>query len=307
MHVMPLAPDAQAVVDRLAQLGNPNIPQIGVEAARQGLARWNRLGGSGPDLPVDDTTADGVPVRVYRPVGAHGTLVWFHGGGWCLGSVDEHDVFCRRFAAAAGTTVVAVEYRLAPEHPFPAGFDDCFAATQWAARTLPQPVGVGGDSAGGNLAAVVALRSRDEGGPALAYQLLVYPDVDSEMTFPSIKENGEGLFLYEVDIRWFKQSYLAGQDPRHPYVSPLHADDLSGLPPAYVVVAEYDPLRDETEAYARRLHESGVPVTLKRYDGQIHAFFTAIDVYAATQSAVEEAAEMVARSSMPETLIDPAW
>ena len=303
---MPLTPDAQAVVDRLAELGNPNIPQIGVEAARQGLARWNRMGGGGPDMPTEDTTADGVPVRVFRPDGAHGTLVWFHGGGWCLGSVDEHDVFCRRFAAAARTTVVAVEYRLAPEHPFPAGFDDCFTATQWAARTLPQPVGVGGDSAGGNLAAVVALRSRDEGGPDLAYQLLVYPDVDSEMTFPSIKENGEGLFLYEVDIRWFKQSYLAGRDPRHPYISPLHADDLSGLPPAYVVVAEYDPLRDETEAYARRLEEAGVPVTVKRYDGQLHAFFTAIDIYAAAQSAVADAAEMVARSSTPETLIDPA-
>lgn len=306
MQVMPLTPDAQAVVDRLAQLGNPNIPQIGVEAARQGLARWNRLGGGGPDMPVDDATADGVPVRVYRPADAHGTLVWFHGGGWCLGSVDEHDGFCRRFAAAARTVVVSVEYRLAPEHPYPAGLDDCMVATRWAARALEGPVGVGGDSAGGNLAAVVALRSRDEGGPALAYQLLVYPDVDSEMTYPSIKENGEGLFLYEVDIRWFKRSYLAGRDPRDPYVSPIHADDLSGLPPAYVVVAEYDPLRDETEAYARRLEEAGVPVTVKRYDGQIHAFFTAGDIYAAAQSAVDEAAEMVARSSTPETLIDPA-
>ena len=304
---MPLTPDAQAVADRLAELGNPTIDQLGVDAARQALARWNRLGGTGPDMPVEDTTADGVVVRVYRPDGARGTLVWFHGGGWCLGSMDEHDVFCRRFAAAAGCTVVNVDYRLAPEHPFPAGLDDCTAATRWAARTLEGPLGVGGDSAGGNLAAAVALRARDEGGPPLAYQLLVYPAVDFELTFPSIVENGKGLFLYEADIRWFKKSYLAGHDPRDPYASPLYADDLSGLPPTYVITTEYDPLRDEGEAYAHRLEDAGVPVTLRRYDGQLHAFFTAIDVYAATQSALEgAAAAIVARSSTPDTLIDPA-
>lgn len=302
---MALAPDAQAVVDRLAELGNPTIEQVGVEAARAGLANWNHLGSAGPDMPTDDDTADGVPVRIYRPDGARGTLVWFHGGGWCLGSVDEHDAFCRRFADAAGTTVVSVEYRLAPEHPFPVGFDDCFTATQWAARTCDGPVGVGGDSAGGNLAAVVALRARDEGGPTLAYQLLVYPAVDFELAFPSIIENGKGLFLYEADIRWFKASYLAGHDPRDPYVSPIYADDLSGLPPAYVVTAEFDPLRDEGEAYARRLEAAGVPVTLTRYDGQLHAFFTT-DVYAAAQGALVEAAAMVARSSTPDTLIEPA-
>jgi acetyl esterase len=306
VELMPLSSDAQAVFDRLAAVGNPAVEQLGVEAARLALANWNRLAGVGPDMPTEDTTADGVPVRVYRPDGACGTLVWFHGGGLCLGSVDEHDGFCRRFARAAGTTVVNVEYRLAPEHPFPAGLDDCWTATRWAARTLDGPTGVGGDSAGGNLAAVVALKARDEGGPPLAYQLLVYPAVDFELGFPSIHRNGKGYFLYEVDIRWFRDSYLGDHDRRDPYASPIYAEDLSGLPPAYLVSAEYDPLRDETEAYARRLEEAGVPVTHRRYEGQMHAFFTAGDVYAAAQPALEEAAAMVARSSTPDTLIDPA-
>ena len=191
---MPLTPDAQAVFDALAAGGNPTVVELGLDTTRRQLALWNRVGDA-PDVAVEDADADGVPVRVYRPEGADGTLAWFHGGGWTLGSLDEHDAFCRRFALAAEVTVANVEYRLAPEHPFPAGLDDCCTATRWAAANLPGPLAVGGDSAGGNLAAAVALRSRDEGGPPLAFQLLVYPAVDAELSYPSIRENGEGYFL----------------------------------------------------------------------------------------------------------------
>jgi acetyl esterase len=286
---MPLSPDAERVFERLAQAGNPTVEQLGVELSRALLAQFNRSGGDGPDIATTDTTADGVPVRLYFPRDTVGTLVWFHGGGWCLGSMDEHDAFCRRFAVEADSTIVSVDYRLAPEHPFPAGLDDCYAATTWAATTLPGPIAVGGDSAGGNLAAAVALRARDE-GPSPAFQLLVYPAVDAEMSYPSTKENGEGYFLYSEDIRWFWDHYLAGHDRRDPLVSPIYVPDLAGLPPAYVVTTEYDPLRDEGEAYALLLDQAGVSTARRRWDGEMHAFFTAGDVYAASQPATEEAA-----------------
>ncbi|HEX9969248.1 MAG TPA: alpha/beta hydrolase, partial [Acidimicrobiales bacterium] len=246
---MPLTPDAQAVFDSLAAAGNPTAADLGLQATRENLARWNRMGES-PDVPTEDADTDGVPVRLYRPADAVGTLVWFHGGGWCLGSMDEHDAFCRRFALAAGVNVVNVEYRLAPEHPFPAGLDDCWAATRWAARHMPQPMAVGGDSAGGNFAAAVTLRARDDAGPPLAFQLLVYPSIDGELSYPSMRENGEGHFLYAGDIAWLWGNYADGHDRRDPLLSPLYAADHSGLPPAYIVTAEYDPLRDEGEAYA---------------------------------------------------------
>jgi acetyl esterase len=218
-------------------------------------------------------------------------VVWLHGGGWALGSVEEHDAFCRHLATQAEATVVAVDYRLAPEHPFPAGLDDCWAALQWAAQ---QPGGdrlaVAGDSAGGNLAAVLALRARHEGGPPLRFQLLVYPGVDALRSFPSIRENGEGYFLYRADIEWFDRAYLGDHDPKDPYVSPLYADDLSGLPPAYVVTTAYDPLRDEGEAYAERLRQFGVDVTVVRYDDQLHAFFTMVGFYPAAEQALADAA-----------------
>ena len=286
---MALTPDAQAVFDRLAAAGNPTVGQLGVELSRTLLGNWNRSGTPGPDMPTEDVTADGVPVRVYRPEGATGTLVWFHGGGWCLGSVDEHDDFCRHLADTAGVHIVSVEYRLAPEHPFPAGFEDAWTATRWAVEHMPGPVAAGGDSAGGNLTAAVTLRARDEGGPALAFQLLVYPSVDLEMSYPSVRENGEGHFLYATDLAWFSEHYTAGHDRRDPYVSPLYAADHAGLPPAYIVTAEYDPLRDEGEAYGLLLEKAGVPVQVRRWDGQMHAFFTVVGVYEAAEPALREA------------------
>jgi acetyl esterase len=292
---MPLDPVAQAVHDRLRELGSPNVEDLGVERARQGLRNWNLLAPAGPAMAAVEDVAEPVPMRVYRPSPDVRPIVqWMHGGGGCLGSVEEHDAFCRNLAHATGCTVVSVEYRLAPEHPFPAGLDDCWSALQWSAA---QPGGdrlaVAGDSAGGNLAAALALRARDAGGPPLRFQLLVYPVLDHTMSFPSIVENGRGFFLYEVDIRWFRDHLLRGHDPRDPLASPWFAADLSGLPPAYIVTAEYDPLRDEDAAYAERLREAGVPVTLRQWDGQMHAFFTMVGFYPAAQPALEEAAAAV--------------
>jgi acetyl esterase len=289
---MPLDPVAQAVCDRLRELGYPTVGQIGVQRAREGLRNWNLLAPAGPDMASVEDAAEPVPMRVYRPSAEVRPIVlWMHGGGWTLGSVEEHDAFCRHLARATECTVASVGYRLSPEHPFPAGLDDCWAALCWAAE---QPGGdrlaVAGDSAGGNLAAALALRARDASGPPLRFQLLVYPALDHTMSFPSIVENGKGFFLYEEDVRWFRDHLLRGHDPRDPYASPYWAEDLSGLPPAYVVTAEYDPLRDEGEAYAERLREAGVPVTQRRWDGQVHAFFTMVGFYPAAEPALQEAA-----------------
>lgn len=296
---MGLAPDAQAVFDRLAAAGNPTVDDLGLDLSRTLLGNWNRSGTPGPAMPTEDLDPDGVPVRLYRPEGAVGTLVWFHGGGWCLGSLDEHDDFCRHLAAEAGVNVVNVEYRLAPEHPFPAGFEDAWTATRWAVDHVPGPVAVGGDSAGGNLAAAVALRARDQGGPPLALQLLVYPAVDGELSYPSMRDNGEGYFLYAADVKWFWDHYADGHDRRDPYLSPLYAADHAGLPPTFIVTAEYDPLRDEGQAYGLLLEKAGVPVEVRRWDGQMHAFFTVVGVYEAAQPALREAAAVLRTTLRP--------
>jgi acetyl esterase len=193
-----------------------------------------------------------------------------------IGSIETHDGLCRELANRSGAIIVSVEYRLAPEHPFPAAPEDCYAATSWVAEHAsefggdPARLAVAGDSAGGNLSAVVALMARERGGPPLRFQLLIYPGVDCRMGYPSIDENGTGYFLTKADMHWFYGHY--GADPNDWRASPLLAPDHSGLPPALVLTAEYDPLRDEGEAYARKLREAGVPVTLRCYDGQIHGF-----------------------------------
>jgi acetyl esterase len=263
------------------------------------------MAGPGPEVAeVGDGTVPGpggdIPIRVYRPAGAGPeplpVTMWFHGGGWVLGSVDEHDGACRELANASGVLVVSVEYRLSPESPFPGPLDDCFAATRWVAEHAgeiggdPARLAVAGDSAGGNLAAAVAVRARDEGGPALAFQLLVYPAVDAEMSYPSLVENGEGYVLTADSMRWFWGHYRGDADARDGYLSPLYAADLSGLPPAMVITAEFDPLRDEGEAYAKLLEQAGVPTVAKRYDGQIHGFFTLSGLFPAASTAVAEAA-----------------
>jgi acetyl esterase len=223
-------------------------------------------------------------------------LAWFHGGGWVIGSLDTHDALCRRLAAAAGCMVVSVDYRMAPEHRFPAAVDDCWAVTRWLAEhgreigADPQRLAVGGDSAGGNLAAVMALRARDA-GLGLRLQLLVYPVTDSDLDTPSSLRNATGYGLTRAGMAWFWDHYvpdLAGR--AHPDAAPLRAASLAGTAPAHVVVCELDPLLDEGEAYARRLEAEGVPVRLQRYPGMIHGFVRMFAVIDRSHDLMEEMA-----------------
>jgi acetyl esterase len=299
---MPLDPQAKAVLDQMAALGLPEMHTLSPEAARA-QAEARRIPGPIQEVAnVEDRTVPGplgeIPVRIYTPEGSgpFPALVFFHGGGWVVGSIQGSDHTCRALANGGGCVVVSVEYRLAPEHKFPAAADDSYAATRWVAENAaaigvdPARIAVGGVSAGGNLAAVVALMARDRGGPSLVHQLLVVPVTDYRANTPSYRENGEGYQLSANGMRWFWNHYLASEsDGAHPYASPLYADDLRGLPPALVQTAEYDPLRDEGEAYAARLREAGVPVTATRFPGMIHGFFSLATVLDQGQKAVDEA------------------
>jgi acetyl esterase len=268
------------------------------------LLRANTLpqGEPTPVAAVENRTIPGpggpLPVRIYRPrEGATlPLLVYFHGGGWVVGNLDSHDTVCRDLAIAGDCVVMAVDYRLSPEHRFPAAPDDCLAAVRWAADHAaelgidPGKIAVAGDSAGGNLATVTAMRVRDEGGPALAGQLLIYP-VTTHHTPPTLSmlANAEGYFLTRDAMIFFIDQYLADEsDAAHPHFAVLGAPDLSRLPSAYVITAEFDPLRDEGEAYATRLGSEGVEVEHHRYDGMIHGFFGL--------AGVDRSAEAVERS-----------
>jgi acetyl esterase len=287
---MALDPQAQDVINLVIKSGRPAYHTLSPNDARQ-LFRETRPA-STPTPPeigaVRDLAADGpggaIPLRVYRPAHvAAGAplpgLVYFHGGGWVIGDLDTHDVQCRQLTAEAGITVVAVDYRLAPEHKFPAALDDAWAATRWVvahgselgidARRLA----VAGDSAGGNLAAVVALLARDAGGPAISLQVLVYPVTDLGAESQSYSDFAEGYMLTRESMRWFTNHYLKSPNEARDWrASPIHAASLAGLPPALVVTAGYDPLRDEGAAYAARLTEAGVQVDYVCYGGMIHGF-----------------------------------
>lgn len=239
--------------------------------------------------PVYDVVESEVPgastpirVRAYRPSAADGlpALVWFHGGGWVIGSLDSHDHLCRLLCDDLGAVVVSVDYRLAPEHPFPAPLDDCVAAWAWIATNAaafggdPSRVAIGGDSAGGNLAAVTTILARDRGLPRPVAQLLVYPVTDHEFVSDSMRENATGYFLEADSMRWFYSHYVADDEEAGDWrVSPLRAPDLTRLPPALVVTAEHDPLRDQGEAYAERLRAADVDARTVRADGLFHGFF----------------------------------
>jgi acetyl esterase len=287
---MPLDPGAQKVIGLIKEVGRPPYETVGhMEARRLYLDARRALQ---PDPPpvgeVRDLTAPGpagpMAVRLYRARAAKSgetqpALVYFHGGGWVIGSLDSHDGVCRELANRADCTVLSIDYRLAPEHKFPAAVDDCIAATEWAwdnAATLGidrSRLAVGGDSAGGNLAAVVALNARDRGTPRLKFQLLIYPACDMGMGHGSIAEFAEQLPLTRSTMKWFVDLYLRGAaDASDWKASPLKATKLTGLPAAYVLTAGYDPLRDEGETYAAALNAAGVAVELKRFPGQIHGF-----------------------------------
>jgi acetyl esterase len=300
---MPLHPQAQVLCDLVNSLGGPSASDEQLQQARDGLALLTANGAGEPEpvAHVEDRTVPGphgdVPVRVYRPTGDAGlpVLVWLHGGGWTLGSVEIHDPITRAIANAAGCMVVSVDYRLAPEHPFPAPLDDAWAALQWVGAHAadlggdPARIAVGGDSAGANLAAVCALLARDAGSPELALQLLVYPVTDHGFATASYRDNASGYLLEEAQMRWFYDCYTrGGADPADWRISPLRAPSLDGAAPAFVITAEFDPLRDEGEAYAHALRDAGVPTTLRAYDGMIHAFFGLPVAFDDAKTATEE-------------------
>jgi len=300
---MPLDPQARALLDQANAMGMPPLHTMSVPEARASLAAMASLQGEPQSVAqIVDRHAPGpagdVPVRLYTPAGQapFPALVYYHGGGWVLGGLDTHDGVCRQMASSAGCLVVSVDYRLAPEHKFPAAAEDAYAALQWVATNAdglgvdPARIAIGGDSAGGNLAAVVALMARDRGTPAVAFQLLVYPVTDSACDTASYRDNADGYFLTKDAMLWFWNHYTRdAADRRNPYAAPLKAQDLRGLPPALVMTAEFDPLRDEGEAYAARLREAGVPVQLTRYHGMIHGFFGMSALLDQAKEAIQEA------------------
>jgi acetyl esterase len=304
---MPLDPAAAALLAQIEEAGLPPLNEMSPVDARVAAEAFIEL--AGPGESVADVTERKIPgrdrdilVRIYTPsAGDDSTplpsVVYFHGGGWVIGTLDSTDAICRMLANRAACKVVSVDYRLAPESKFPEAIDDCYAALNWVRNNAdelgvdPDRLAVSGDSAGGNLAAALAIKARDEGGPALRFQLLVYPVTDHRFDTVSYRDNGEGYLLTTDMMRWFWDHYLGpSTDDDHHLVSPLRAEDLTGLPPAMVITAEYDPLRDEGEAYAARLAEAGVPVTHKRYDGQIHAFWQMPGLFPAAYQAADDAA-----------------
>ncbi len=282
---MPLDAQSRAVLDELNKLpGFHTMPPV--EGRRFFDKLFETKGEPEPVGNVENRSIPGpagnIPVRIYTPKGAgpFPMLVYFHGGGWVLGSLESWDAPCRMLTNLVGCIMVSVDYRLAPEHKFPKPLEDCYAATQWVADNAasingdPARIAIGGDSAGGNLAAAVALMARDHGKPRIAYQLLVYPVTDAAMNTGSLASCADGYLLTREMMAWFWKQYVRDNaDRAHPYASPLRAQNLRGLPPALVITAEFDPLHDEGEAYAARMREAGVPVTCTRYDGTIHGFF----------------------------------
>jgi acetyl esterase len=287
---MALDPQVQAVIELVARSGRPAYHTLSPKDARQLFLETRPA--STPTPPeigsvrnlVAETPQGAIPLRMYRPAGVPESTrlpayVYFHGGGWVIGDLETHDVLCRQLTAASAASVVSVDYRLAPEHKFPAAADDAWAATRWIvahAAELGLDAGrlaVGGDSAGGNLAAVVALMARDAGGPAIRQQVLIYPVTDVMRETGSYADFAEGYMLTRDSMRWFIAHYLRSRnDARDWRVSPLRAPSLAGLPPALIVTAGFDPLRDEGEMYAGRLRDAGVMVDYVCYGGMVHGF-----------------------------------
>ena len=301
---MPLDPQAQRVVEAIAALNLTPTEQSTPEEARESMR--SRTAALGPFEEVAAVTDHRLPVaggeiavRAYSPggPGPHPVLVYYHGGGWVIGDLYTHDGLCRSLTNAARCAVVSVDYRLAPESKYPVAAEDSYAALRWVVANAarlgidPRRVAVGGDSAGGNLATVVALMAHERGGPRLVHQVLIYPVTDHDLGTPSYRENATGYVLTREGMRWFWSHYLAREaDGRHPHASPLRATSLAGLPSALVITAECDPLRDEGEAYAARLRDAGVPVTLTRYTGMFHGFVRMTRILDKARMALDEIA-----------------
>ncbi|MEY3575369.1 MAG: hypothetical protein RLZZ88_512 [Actinomycetota bacterium] len=277
---MVLHPQTAAVLDFMKQLGTPPLHEVTPAEGRANYLAM-RVPSTVQLHEIRDFDAGGVRCRLYRSTddSAAPLLIYYHGGGWVIGDLESHDDICRKLARDAKCSVIAVDYRLAPEHPAPASHEDCIAATKWIfanATSLavdPARIAIGGDSAGGNLSAVVSMHA----GVKPVFQLLVYPATDMRMGQVSHRENAQGYLLTEDSMKWFIGHYLQGDDTKRndPLYSPLLSDDatLKKSPPTLVITAEYDPLRDEGEEYAARLNSVGVPASVVRFRGQIHAFF----------------------------------
>jgi acetyl esterase len=302
---MPLDPQTAEILQLMQQLGAPSLASSTPQQARAGMRMMTvdmrDPATLAPVRSVTDSAIPGpagdIPIRVFRPEAdsAVPTVVFFHGGGFVMGDIDTHEDQTRLLCRDVGAVVVSVDYRLAPEAKFPAGFEDCLAATRYVAEHIDDfgsdsdRIAVAGDSAGGNFAAAVAVACRDAGGPALAAQLLIYPAVDfaADGPYPSRVENAEGYFLTAEDSVWFHQQYTdEGFDPADVRASVIKTADLSGLPPAVVGTAEFDPLRDEGEAYAALLADAGVKVVQHRFPGLIHGFYGMGVISAAAADAV---------------------
>jgi acetyl esterase len=315
---MPLHPQALALREQRSRSGAPPLYELALDRARAAdLADIQAAAGTPePVAAVEEYRIPGpggpLPLRLYRPENLRTpqpqpdpgpqppALLYLFGGGWTLGSLDTADAVCRRLANSVGCVVASVGYRLAPEHPFPAAVHDCAAALRHLAAHAaqlgidPDRLAIGGDSAGGNLAAAVTLLARAEGGPDLRHQLLVYPNTDHRADTPSLREHDDPYLFNRRSVAWYWGHYLAATtDGDNPLASPLRSDDLSGLPPATVLTAEYDPLRDEGEQYADALRGAGVPVRSRRYEGVPHGFFAMTGQLDAAHQAQQFAAEQL--------------
>ncbi len=304
---MALDPQVKAILDQMAEADGPKLSDMDAPSARE-VFRQMSTAFDNSDVPVggvEDRNIPGpggdIPIRIYTPVAAGGSplaaLVYYHGGGWVVGDIESHDATCRTLSQTSGCKVISVDYRLAPEAKFPAAADDAYAALVWVEKNAmeigvdPNRIAVGGDSAGGNLAAVASLMARDKNGPHIAFQLLIYPVTQIGIDSASRKELATGYFLETETMTWFEDQYVDPADADSPYASPLKADNLSGLPPAYVITAGFDPLKDEGKAYADGLRAAGVDVQYVNYDGMIHGFI-------ALTALVENAANAVAETGV---------
>jgi acetyl esterase len=303
---MPLSPEYQAMFEQLAA-ADP-APPLWEMTPEQGREMYHLARPVINELPVGDIINQNIPgpkgdipVRIYFPkeAGTFGTLLYFHGGGWVIGGLDTCDAVCREISLLSNVTVVSVDYRMAPEAKYPAAVDDCYAALEWAGENgellkANGKLGVAGESAGGNLSAAITLKSKDLKGPKIDFQCLLYPVTDCDLTRQSYKDNGQGFLLETQSMLWFWDIYCPDKEKREEaYASPLRSEDLSDLPKALVVTAEFDPLRDEGEAYAEALIKAGSRATYKCYEGMVHDFFSTATAFESSRVGLLETIETI--------------
>ncbi len=306
---MPIDPDVAAIVQEVTGGVDLDFSAISLDIVRDGFRGLSAQVEKSPVHRVEDRALPGpagdVPVRIYSPGegGGRPALLFFHGGGFVTGDIESHDPLCREIANRADCVVVSVDYRLAPEHRFPAAPEDCYAALRWVAEHGAEigvdttRLAIAGDSAGGNMAAVVALLCLERGGPALRHQVLIYPVIDPSCDSASQHENGSGYMLTQTTMRWFWAQYLNDESEASlPTVCPMRAERVDGLPPTTVLTAEFDPLRDEGETYAAKLTEAGIPTELTRYEGQVHGFLSFAHRMERAEAAIAQVAEVLRKA-----------